>query len=43
MELGREVLARLRLQPIDAHNHDDSVSAAELIGEDTPEVAHGRY
>src|SRR5215831_12476742 len=42
MDLGREVLARLKLQPADAHIRDDGIRAAEVIGEETAEVAHGR-
>src|SRR5688572_9662638 len=42
MELGREVLARLKLQPTDAENHDARVRAADAIGEDIAEVAYGR-
>src|SRR5499426_248761 len=33
MDLGREVLARLKLQPADAHIRDDGIRAAEVIGE----------
>src|SRR4030095_15766863 len=42
MELGREVLARLQLQPTDAEDHDGRVRAADVIGEDIDEVAYGR-
>jgi chromosome partitioning protein len=42
MELGREVLARLKLQPTDAEDHDARVRAADAIGEDIAEVAYGR-
>jgi chromosome partitioning protein len=42
MELGREVLARLKLQPTDAEDQDARVRAADVIGEDIAEVAYGR-
>jgi chromosome partitioning protein len=42
MELGREVLARLKLQPTDTEDHDAHVRAADAIGEDIAEVAYGR-
>ena len=42
MDLGREVLARLKLQPTEAENQDARVRAADAIGEDIAEVAHGR-
>jgi len=42
MELGREVLARLTLQPVDAQGRDERARAAEVIDEEMAEVTHGR-
>jgi chromosome partitioning protein len=42
MELGREVLARLMLQPVDAQGRDERARAAEVIDEEMAEVTHGR-
>jgi len=42
MDLGREVLARLKLQPADAHIREEGIGAAQAIGEEAAEVAHGR-
>src|SRR5919197_5788872 len=42
MDLGREVLARLKLQPADAYIREEGIGAAQAIGEEVAEVAHGR-